>query len=453
MVSSTHLRCAVEGQSDHDHRNRQANWYYFRLTNLPRSQISVDLVDLAGEYNYRGPAYAVTKGTRPVYSYDGRNWTHFRDDQVRWDATEPHLSITFMPERDTMFIAHTPPYTNRELASLADAARGSPHLEQHIVGRTVEQRAIPLLTITNPQTPPASKKVIWLMFRQHAWETGSSWVCDGAVRFLLSSDEVAARIRDRVIFKVFPMADPDGVAHGGVRFNRNGYDLNRNWDAVNAAGMPEIAAQRKAILDWLDAGRRVDLFLSLHNTESGEYLQAPPAFQALGQRVFGLLTGTTTFNPTVPLRDSGVAAEPGRPGRMTVDQGLFHDRQVPAMLMEQMVEFNSKLGHCPTIADRSAFGADWFPGTFLDMTTYLHERIDETITSDTQDLVVRIQGPNFATLQRLSQEVNNKLNGTPHLVDLHPQSQGYVPQIQETVDAAAAARYGLTPGTCAGRRR
>ncbi len=87
-----------------------------------------------------------------------------------------------------------------------------------------------------------------------------------------------------------------------------------------------------------------------------------------------------------------------------------------------------------------------FPGTFLDLTTYLHERIDETITSDTQDIVVRIEGPNFGTLQRLSQQVNNKLNGTPHLVDLHPQSQGYVPQIQETVNAAAAARYGLTPG-------
>ncbi len=87
-----------------------------------------------------------------------------------------------------------------------------------------------------------------------------------------------------------------------------------------------------------------------------------------------------------------------------------------------------------------------FPGTFLDLTTYLHERIDETITSDTQDLVVRIQGPNFGTLQRLSQEVTDKLNGTPHLVDLHPQSQGYIPQIQETVNSAAAARYGLTPG-------
>jgi CzcA family heavy metal efflux pump len=87
-----------------------------------------------------------------------------------------------------------------------------------------------------------------------------------------------------------------------------------------------------------------------------------------------------------------------------------------------------------------------FPGTFLDLTTYLHERIDETISTDSEDLVVRIQGPNFGQLQGLSQSVTNKLNGTPDLVDLHPQSQGYIPQIQETVNAPVAARYGLTPG-------
>lgn len=87
-----------------------------------------------------------------------------------------------------------------------------------------------------------------------------------------------------------------------------------------------------------------------------------------------------------------------------------------------------------------------FPGTFLDLTTYLHERIDETITTDTEDLVMRIHGPQFATLQRLAHELTDKLSGTPNLIDLHPQSQGFIPQIQETVDAPAAARYGLTPG-------
>jgi CzcA family heavy metal efflux pump len=87
-----------------------------------------------------------------------------------------------------------------------------------------------------------------------------------------------------------------------------------------------------------------------------------------------------------------------------------------------------------------------FPGTFTDVTTYLHERIDETISSTSEDLVMRISGPDFGTLQRLAQQVTSQLQGTPNLVDLHPQSQGYIPQIQETVNAPAAARYGLTPG-------
>jgi hypothetical protein len=48
----------------------------------------------------------------------------------------------------------------------------------------------------------------------------------------------------------------------------------------------------------------------------------------------------------------------GKPGRMQVDQGLYHDRRLPAMLMEQMIVYNSKLGHAPTAADRKQFGAE-----------------------------------------------------------------------------------------------
>ena len=357
QVSSNHLRCAVKGQSDQDHRNRQANWYYFELTNLPHETITVDLVNLAGEYNYQGPVYAVAKGVRPVYSYDDVTWKHFTDDQVSWDATEPRLTLRFTPEGRQVWIAHVEPYTNKNLAQLIGSFRNSPYLHAESVGPTVEGRDMPLLTITNSKIPEASKHVIWLMFRQHAWETGSSWACDGAVRFLVSNDDRAVKIRDRVIFKIFPMADPDGVADGGVRFNRNGYDLNRNWDTPDPQRMPEIWAQRRAILDWVDSGHRLDVFLSLHNDETNEYLEAPAAFQALGERAFQALVTMTTFNPTSPLRDSGITTTPGKAGRMNVGQGLFHDRKLPAMLMEQMIEFNSKLGRVPTAEDRREFGA------------------------------------------------------------------------------------------------
>lgn len=358
QVSATHLRCALRGQTDQDHRNRQADWYYFELTNLPQQPVTIDFVNLIDEYNYKSTDYALDPEIRPVFSYDGVDWKHFSDAEVSWDAHEPHLTLRFLPESDHIWIAHVEPYTNKQLAALLDSFRGNPYLERRSVGHTVEGREMPLLTITNPKIPEAKKQVIWLMFRQHAWESGSSWTSEGAIRFLLSSDERAARIRDQVIWKIFPLSDPDGVLHGAVRFNANGYDLNRNWDTPDPQQMPEIWGQRQAILDWVDSGHRLDLFLSLHNTETVEYLEAPPPFRALGERVLRALTETTTFHATSPLREMAPTTTAGKPGRMAIDQGLFHDRHLPAMLMEQMIEYNAKLGHVPTLEDRKQFGGE-----------------------------------------------------------------------------------------------
>jgi murein tripeptide amidase MpaA len=151
-----------------------------------------------------------------VYSYDGANWTSFSDNEVSWDDHEPHLTLHFTPEHDHLWIAHVTPYTSKDLSALLRSFRGNPYLQRESAGRTVEGRDIPLLTITDPQIPDAEKKVIWLMFRQHAWETGSSWAGEGAVRFLLLRDEWAVRIREQVVYKIFLLCDPDGVADGGV---------------------------------------------------------------------------------------------------------------------------------------------------------------------------------------------------------------------------------------------
>jgi hypothetical protein len=234
-------------------------------------------------------------------------------------------------------------------------ARRHPHVRVETVGRTVDGRPMPLVTITDPRIDDMGKKVVWLMFRQHSWEAGSSWAGEGALLYLLTNEAVS--LRERVAWKIFPMADPDGVARGGVRFNKHGFDLNRNWDAVDARKMPEIAAQKKAMYDWLDSGHRIDFFLSLHNTESGEYLEGPPGgASGLGARLYGELVKATTFHPSSLLREAGVSTTPGQAGRMTVNQALWTERKLPAFLMEQRVEHNEKLGRYPTTSDRLAFG-------------------------------------------------------------------------------------------------
>jgi hypothetical protein len=41
---------------------------------------------------------------------------------------------------------------------------------------------------------------------------------------------------------------------------------------------------------------------------------------------------------------------------MNVCQGLYQQKRVPCVLMEQMIAFNDKLGRQPSIDDRMRFG-------------------------------------------------------------------------------------------------
>ena len=62
-LSPTHFRCAVKGEVDQKGRNRQASWYYFRLDDAVGREITLDLVDLMGEYNYSSIDLSVRKTT------------------------------------------------------------------------------------------------------------------------------------------------------------------------------------------------------------------------------------------------------------------------------------------------------------------------------------------------------------------------------------------------------
>jgi hypothetical protein len=355
QIGDYHFEVGVRGEADQDGRNRQATWYYFRLEGAADREVTIDLVNLAGEYNYRPNRGAIDDRTPPVFSYDRKNWEHLTS--VEYDGRIPRLRLRLRPERSPVWIAHVAPYTTEDLARLLREVSGHPHLKREVIGKSAGGRDLLLLTVTDPAAA-GEKKVVWLMARQHSWESGTSWVAEGALRYLLSGE--AAQIRRTTVFRMFPMADPDGVVRGGVRFNANGYDLNRNWDAVDPAKMPEIAAQRQAVLDWVDGGGRVDLFLTLHNTETAEYLEGPPegGHAVLMERFFRILRETTTLHPTRPARHAAVSTTPDRKGRMTVNQGLYHDRKIPAFLMEQMIAHNQKLGRYPTVRDRLAFGAE-----------------------------------------------------------------------------------------------
>ena len=94
-VSDSHYRLGSKGETDQDRRNRQANWYYFRVERAPKTELIFDIVDLPGEYNYQPNRGAITGDTPPVISYDGKNWTHVTT--FEYDSGEPKLRLRIKP--------------------------------------------------------------------------------------------------------------------------------------------------------------------------------------------------------------------------------------------------------------------------------------------------------------------------------------------------------------------
>ncbi len=348
-VSSTHFRCAVAGQADQDGRNRQASWYSFRLDGAKGREVTITLTELRGEYNYKPGGLCVRDDTPPLISADGRTWRHL--DSISLEKDEATFRLT--AESDAVWIAHLEPYPTSRLERFLDEIRGAPHLKDEVIGKSVEGRDLHLLTITEFAAESAAPPpTVWLMCRQHAWESGTSFVGEGAIRFLLS--EEAAPLRRSLVFKILPMLDPDGCAKGGVRFNRHGYDLNRNWDSADPENpehrrlMPEICAAKKVIHAFSG------FFLTLHNQETGEWLSSSEKNRPIAERFFAALKERTTFNPN----EKGPrppSAKP-TPGRASVYEYLDGQRGMSAFLLEQGITRSSKLGRLPTSQDRLEFG-------------------------------------------------------------------------------------------------
>jgi CzcA family heavy metal efflux pump len=88
-----------------------------------------------------------------------------------------------------------------------------------------------------------------------------------------------------------------------------------------------------------------------------------------------------------------------------------------------------------------------YPGAFSDVQTYLHERIDEVLTNGTtEDVAVYIEGPDITTLASLGNGIAAQMSKLPGLDDVQPAPLEFIPEADVTVNVAAAARYGLSPG-------
>ena len=263
-------------------------WWYFRLEGVDTNQpLVLEVTANQGVVqngpgktrklpaNYSLPEYA-------AFSTDGTNWNHTARGERRGDRSIYRIDAS----SSTVWLAWGPPFTLKDAHELIQKICDlSPYAKSFVLARTRGGRPVPGVRISQPGAVGAPRFSVWIQARQHAWESGSSWVARGFGEWLMSNDPAAESLRKKADIVIIPVMDVDSVETGQGGKEQIPHDQDEDWGS--APYFPEVAAGMEK-LSALARADRLDLFMDLHNPSSGArdidfYL--PPVPLLLPERV------------------------------------------------------------------------------------------------------------------------------------------------------------------------
>jgi hypothetical protein len=144
-----------------------------------------------------------------------------------------------------------------------DRWRSSPYVRIDSVGASVQNRALWELTITSPYQSSLPRRTIFIHARTHPSEVQALYVTREIIRFLIADNDYARMLRERTVFHIIPMYNPDGVELELPRQNAHNIDLERNWEAVPPE--PEVATLRRRFQELMASPMPIEIALNMHS--------------------------------------------------------------------------------------------------------------------------------------------------------------------------------------------
>ncbi|XP_034270934.1 cytosolic carboxypeptidase 6 isoform X2 [Pantherophis guttatus] len=247
-------------------------WFNFSVENVKESQrVIFNIVNFSKTKSlYRdGMAPMVKSTSRPKWQrLPPRNVYYYRCPDHRKNYVMS-FAFCFDREDDIYQFAYCYPYTYTRLQHYLDnlEKRNMDYYCKELLGLSVQQRQLDLLTITNPVNlrPGAEQKVVFITARVHPGETPSSLVCQGIIDFLVSPHPIAKVLRDHLVFKIAPMLNPDGVYLGNYRCSLMGYDLNRHWVDPSPWAHPTLNGIKQLIIQMHNNPKvTLEFYIDIH---------------------------------------------------------------------------------------------------------------------------------------------------------------------------------------------
>jgi len=330
---------SVSGKEDHDAEfqiwtkpdcyqtefqvGRNCSWFHFGIVGgAPGAMIKFNIMNIGRQKSL------FSQGMRPVclVTSESDQWKRITEDPtVTWCEDGCILSFLFKnPDRTDKetFLAFTYPYKYEDLQQTLDGIEESfckfpldfndlktfdkteIYVNRETVIQSLEKRNLDLLTITDlngiedsiEETLPdlfpkesnkrphtfANKEIIFISSRVHPGETCASYVMKGFIDFLLSKNNAQAmKLREKYVFKILPMLNPDGVARGHYRMDTRGVNLNRDYENPTKEHSPTIFAAKKLIdyyhsynIKEFISKSRIFIYIDIHGhaTEKGVFV-------------------------------------------------------------------------------------------------------------------------------------------------------------------------------------
>jgi len=238
--------------------NGNRTWFYFSVKGPCNVSVKFNLMNL----NRQAKLYS--QGMRPLCKIlpHQQQWERIKEKPVSGMEEQAFvMSFKFtMPceENATVYFAFCFPYAYTELQEDLDeldsrfsANEGNIYYKRDLLCRSLEQRRVDVLTVTrNGDENCKEKRVVFVSARVHPGETPSSFVLKGFLDFILKEDDIRAqKLREKFVFIVVPMLNPDGVYRGHYRTDSRGVNLNRVYLETVPEWHPTIAATKQLILD------------------------------------------------------------------------------------------------------------------------------------------------------------------------------------------------------------
>jgi murein tripeptide amidase MpaA len=243
-----------------DSNSSDRQWFYFAVNNAAGRTLTFHIT----ETNHTNIPHFWSRA-RPVSSWDGgKTWAHVTGHR-EYKISENRFIFNHSILTDHVLIAFHFPYSYSYFISRLAEWRKHPSVSISHLGNTKGNNKIECLKIEEGETPRNERVGIWITARVHAGETTSSWMLDGLIDYLLHDTQSVRKLREKTVFNIVPMVNPDGVIQGNYRNNKAGVNLNRVWDDLEHTDSPSVKAVVDAIHKWTDEGNPYDIFLDLHS--------------------------------------------------------------------------------------------------------------------------------------------------------------------------------------------